>query len=187
MGGRRRVPNDEGRRERIVEAALEVLTDHGVHKTTHRLIAERAGVPLGSVTYYFDGLPSILRAAFTLLASTMSHKYRSALTAATNRAQACEVVTDLICGPGYATPSEMTALFELYSYANHDAACHTIAREWIGTSRQSLAMHFSEDACRALDALIEGWPLHRTFEGAPLSRELVLATVRAVADRLDPE
>ncbi|GAA1164283.1 TetR family transcriptional regulator [Streptomyces hebeiensis] len=187
MAGRRQVANDPDRKDRIVAAALEVIVDHGVHKTTHRLIAERADVPLGSLTYYFDGLAAILEAAFRRLSSTMSVHYRKVLSAATNRAEACEAVAELICGTGYATPREMTALFEMYAYGNHDDAVRALGRDWLLVSRESLAVHFSEATCRALDALIEGWPMHRDFEGAPLDRELVLATVRAVVDRLEGE
>lgn len=186
MAGTGRGANDPHRKDRIVAAALEMIIEHGVHGTTHRRIAERAGVPLGSLTYYFDSLPDILRHAFALLSNAMSTQYRERLVAATSRDDACEAVTDLICGPAYVSQREMTALFELYAYATFDPEVARIAREWMFTSRDALATHFAPDTCRALDALIEGWPMHRVFEGRALDRELVRATVGAVVDRLEP-
>ena len=47
---------DPDRKDRILEAALEVIADHGVAGTTHRSIAARADVPLGSTTYHFETL-----------------------------------------------------------------------------------------------------------------------------------
>lgn len=173
------------RRTRLLDAALEIIAEQGVPKTTHRLIAERAGVPLGSATYYFDGLDAILEQAFARLSETMADRYRAALEAAADRNAACEVVTDLICGPAYASPAEMTALFEMYSYANHNAVIRATAGRWLEISRASLSMHFSDDASRALDALIEGWPMHRVFEGRPLDRRVVLGAVTAIVDRFD--
>ncbi len=58
-----RGPNDPSRAERIVDAALKVIAERGVEGLTHRAIAEEAGVPLGSTTYYYARLEDILVAA----------------------------------------------------------------------------------------------------------------------------
>ncbi|GAA1446159.1 TetR/AcrR family transcriptional regulator [Nocardiopsis tropica] len=186
MGGSRRVGNDPQRKERILAAALEVIAERGVHRTTHRAIAQRASVPLGSLTYHFDGLTEILEQAFAHLARTMARYYGDRMAAASSRAEACEAVVDLVCGPGYATPGQFVLLFEMYSYANHNDAVREAARAWMGVSRGFLSPHFSPEACRALDALVEGWSLHRHFEreGGGPDRALVSAAVTAVAERL---
>lgn len=185
MAGTRRVANDPQRKTRILRAALDVIAERGVHKATHRLIAERAGVPLGSLTYHFDGIEAIFEQAFAHLAETMSDDYRAALAAAGNADEACAAVTDLICGPRYGTPQEMALLFEMYSYANHNEAVADVMRRWLLTSRASLSAHFRPATCRALDALIEGWSLHRTVEREPLDRTLVRTAVTALVARLD--
>ncbi|MGO1768682.1 MAG: TetR/AcrR family transcriptional regulator [Microbacterium sp.] len=183
-GSRRSVPNDPERRERILEATLDVIAEVGVHRATHRRIAERAGVPLGSVTYYFSGLPEILREAFARLSETMSVVYRARLEGATTPAEAERGVVDLICGPEYADPREMVLIFEMYAYANHDDAVAETSRIWLTRSRESLGLHFTDDAARALDALVEGWPMHRTFEREPLNRAAVERAVHAIATSL---
>ncbi|GAB7044318.1 MULTISPECIES: TetR/AcrR family transcriptional regulator [Catenuloplanes] len=183
MAGTRRVANDPLRKQRILDAALVVIQQAGVHSTTHRRIAEAAGVPLGSLTYYFDGLPDIIEQAFRYLSDTMSGHYRAALAAAPDPAAACAAVTDLICGGDYTSPREQTLIYEMYAYANHDPAVAEIARAWVRRSHASLALHFDERACRAMDALIEGWSMHRVLEGAPLDRDMVLATITAIAAR----
>lgn len=189
-GTRREVPNDPGRKERILDAALDVIAENGVHRTTHRRIATRARVPLGSLTYYFDGIDDLLAQAFARLADTMSQFYRRALDQAGTAAEAEAAVVELICGPAYATDRELVLIFEMYAYANHHSAVAEITRSWLARSRESLTLHFPAGVARALDALIEGWPMHRAFEAAPLDRALVTGVVRAVvvaAPRLPAE
>jgi DNA-binding transcriptional regulator YbjK len=177
---------NSARRDAIVAAALEIITDEGVHRTTHRRIAERARVPLGSLTYYFDNLTEIIEAAFGLLAATMETTYHDALAKASTRDDAIDAVVDLICGGDYATQREVTGLLEMYAYGNHNETVNTLGRTWLGRSRQNLSLHFSEPTSRALDALIEGWPLHQAWEGSPADRAIVHATVSAIVERLEP-
>ncbi|EGX55790.1 TetR family transcriptional regulator [Streptomyces zinciresistens K42] len=179
-GTRREIPNDPGRKERILDAALDVIARSGVHGTTHRRIAARAQVPLGSLTYYFAGLDDLLAQAFARLADTMSRLYRLTLENAGSATEAEQAVVELICGPAYATQRDMTLIFEMYAYANHNEAVSLTTRTWLERSRESLSLHFTPGVSRALDALIEGWPMHRAFADAPLDRTLVTAAVRAV-------
>lgn len=67
--------NDPLRREKIVQATLEAVKIHGIHAVTHRKIATIAGVPLGSMTYYFSGIDALLLEAFTGFTQTMSQQY----------------------------------------------------------------------------------------------------------------
>ncbi|MFE3740220.1 TetR/AcrR family transcriptional regulator [Streptomyces sp. NPDC059096] len=179
-GTRREIPNDPGRKERILDAALDVIADGGVHRTTHRRIAARADVPLGSLTYYFDGIDDLLAQAFARLADTMSALYRQTMRGAGSAAEAEAAVVELICGPAYATERDMTLIFEMYAYANHNEAVAATARTWLARSRDSLALYFAPGVSRALDALIEGWPMHRAFDAEPLDRRLVTETVHAI-------
>ncbi len=52
------------RREAILDAALEVITEHGTEGVTHRSVAAQAGVALGSTTYYFASRDELVREAF---------------------------------------------------------------------------------------------------------------------------
>jgi len=52
----------QGKRERLVAAALEMLYQQGIEKTTLADIAAAAGVPLGNVYYYFKTKNDIVQA-----------------------------------------------------------------------------------------------------------------------------
>jgi TetR/AcrR family transcriptional regulator, regulator of biofilm formation and stress response len=186
-GSRRDAPNDPGRETRILDAALDVVADVGVNEATHRKIAARAGVPLGSLTYYFDGIDDLLARAFARLADEMSVVYRAGLERAADAEAAQAAVVDLICGPGYATDRELTLIWEMYAYANHNTAVARTTREWLARSHASLGLHFPPETCAALDVLVEGWPMHRAFQGRPLDRALVATTVRAIVAAHAPD
>ncbi len=184
MAGSRRVPNDPERAVRILDATLDVIAEHGVHATTHRRIAAQAGVPLGSLTYYFDGIDAIVEQAFARLAEAMSARYEAALKGARDQAEACDVVTEVICGGAYVSRRELVLLWELYAYANHNETVARLTRDWLRRSRASLSHHFSPAACVAIDALVEAWPMHQSFEQKPLDRGVVRATIAAIASEL---
>lgn len=56
-------PKGERRRSALIEAASQVLTEGGFDAVRHRAVAERAGLPLASTTYYFDSLDELIIAA----------------------------------------------------------------------------------------------------------------------------
>ena len=52
--------NDPDRRERIVNATMEILLESGVSAVSARAVARRVEVPVGSVSYYFDSIKALL-------------------------------------------------------------------------------------------------------------------------------
>lgn len=55
-------PKGERRRQALIEAAADLL-EQGFDAIRHRAVAERAGLPLASTTYYFDSLDELITAA----------------------------------------------------------------------------------------------------------------------------
>jgi len=51
------------RQARILEAALDLLSRHGISGVSMRAVAREAGVALGLVNYYFEDKTSLIRAA----------------------------------------------------------------------------------------------------------------------------
>ncbi|WP_033188152.1 MULTISPECIES: TetR/AcrR family transcriptional regulator [Nocardiaceae] len=169
------------RRDLITSAALRVIIARGVHATTHRAIAVEAGVPLGSLTYYFDGLTQLIEETFARLYDEISTTHRLALETVNSRDGAVDAVTDMICGTHGPSDEQLRAMIELYTYANHNSAAAEICVRWLQTTHDVLAPHFCEHALEALDALIEGWGIHQHFRAEPAQWDIVRAAVAAIA------
>jgi DNA-binding transcriptional regulator YbjK len=56
-------PRGTARREALLDAALRVVAEVGVDAVTHRRVAEVAGLPLASTTYWFESKEQMLTAA----------------------------------------------------------------------------------------------------------------------------
>ncbi|MCI9887093.1 TetR family transcriptional regulator [Micrococcales bacterium 31B] len=67
------------RREAIINAALALIREQGVHAATHRAVAIRAGVPLAATTYYFAKRDDLLAAAIEVDMNIWIDRLRSPL------------------------------------------------------------------------------------------------------------
>ena len=62
------------RREALLEAVLRIVAEVGPDAVTHRRVANEAGLPLASTTYYFDSKEHLLTAALDLAADRDTHR-----------------------------------------------------------------------------------------------------------------
>ena len=62
-------PKGERRRFALICAAAELLCHAGFEAVTHRAVAERAGLPLASTTYYFSSLEELIETAVEYLSA----------------------------------------------------------------------------------------------------------------------
>ena len=174
---RRRDP--EGRRRAIVEAALEVVVELGVERTTHRVIAARAGVPLGATTYYFPTLRDLVAAALDD-------------AAAKERAELAQWLERI--GDGTDLPARLTALatsyladrdrvrldYELYVAATRTPELRPVARIWLDGTREHLAGLVGPAAARAVAALLDGALLQAVVTGGDLDAGELEGALRAL-------
>jgi AcrR family transcriptional regulator len=58
----RREQNDQGTRQRLLEAAGQVFAEHGFDRATGKEICERAGTNTAAVNYYFGGIDGLYAA-----------------------------------------------------------------------------------------------------------------------------
>lgn len=176
-----RPPNDPNRREKILQATLDTIAEHGIHAVTHRKIASCAGVPLGSMTYYFDGKESLLEEAFTWFTRQMSQQYRDYFAGVNGPEMACESITTLIHSSEVTTPHNMELMYQLYAFMNRSPALKTVMQDWMKMSQNTLEQWFDPVTARALDAFIEGMTLHFVTDRQPLSREEIRMMVGRIA------
>lgn len=180
---RKGIPNDPQRKERITQAALDIIAVAGVRGASHRAIAREADVPLGSVTYHFATMDDILVAAFTLLSDQMDPQYGKAIVAASTEAEARDVLVDAVCGSRRATARELRLFREMYAYGSGSPQIQELVRSFEVRAIHSLTSHFSEPAARAIDALVEGWWIYQSWTPGGLDRCMVRDAIDALADK----
>lgn len=183
--GRARAPRrtDPGRRDRIVDACLEVIAAGGVDGTSHRKVAAAADVPLGSMTYHFAGMDELLHAAFTRFADGVAARFEARMAAATTCEQAVDAVTALIVDDVFAEPGELTVTLELYTLAARRPAFRGISQHWMERSRAALERHFDPSTARQLDAVIEGLTIRRALAAGAEDPTPIAEAIRRITDR----
>lgn len=160
---------DPQRRDRIIDACVEVIATHGVDGTSHRRVAEVAGVPLGSMTYHFSGRDELLREAFRRFADTVADRMTARMEQVPpgDREAGIRAVVDSILLDVFPDPRELVLTHELYTLAARDPAYRTLTNAWMRRSRAALERCFDPGTARILDALIEGITIHRALDNHP--------------------
>jgi len=172
--------SDPDRRDRLIDTAIDLIAEVGVAGVSHRKIAARADVPLGSMTYHFSGLDELLREAFERFAETIIRRFEARLGAASTLEEARAALVDLIHVDLAESSREQVLTYELYTLAARKPEFRRITREWMRRSRVELERHFDAATARQVDALIEGIAIHRALETEPQSREVTATAITRI-------
>lgn len=130
-----------GRREQILEAALRVIGRSGTQAVTHRAVAEEAGVPLGSTTYYFDSKSDLLRQALEHVAASEVERYRD-LGEELRTVKSPRELADMLIDKLAASVEDRTAYtaeYELWLEAGRRPELREAAQSWCDAEQRSVA------------------------------------------------
>ncbi|MEZ2390979.1 TetR/AcrR family transcriptional regulator [bacterium RCC_150] len=177
---------DPDRRDRIIDAALDVIAVQGVAGTSHRKIAEHAGVPLGSMTYHFVSMDELLTEAFRRFGNSIADRFDEKLAEAEDVDAARLAVVDLIHLDLLDSQRDLVLTHELYTLAARKPAFRQITRDWMARSRTALGQHFDPETCKMLDALIEGLFIHAALDTEPHDRSTAVEAVARITTPLEP-
>jgi DNA-binding transcriptional regulator YbjK len=154
----------ERRRQAILQAALRLISERGVDAVSHRTVAEEAGVPLASTTYYFESLDELLEGALRLFVDEEAAR----LTALAERLEGQDLPPVEIARLFQAELEPDAAQFELYVEAARRPHLREVARSSIEMYATVAAVALraaglEEPAInpRAFVALFDGYGLHR--------------------------
>jgi DNA-binding transcriptional regulator YbjK len=172
--------HDPERRDRIIDACLDVIAESGVAGTSHRKVAQAADVPLGSMTYHFSGMNDLLREAFSRFARTTSNAFEERMAAAHDADTAKQAVADTVTQVVFSNQRDLVLTHELYTLAARDPAFRDITNAWMARSRRTLEQYFEPVTARILDALIEGLTIHRALDNEPQETAIVTAAIERI-------
>jgi DNA-binding transcriptional regulator YbjK len=176
---------DPARRDRIINACLDVIAKTGVAGTSHRKVAEAADVPLGSMTYHFTGMRDLLHEAFSRFAQTASEQFEERIAAAHDIDSAKQAIADAISHVVLSNQRDLILTHELYTLAARDRSYRDITNAWMARSRRTLEQYFDPTTARILDALAEGLSIHRALDNEPHDPAIVGAAVERVTTKPD--
>lgn len=139
-GGTATTPKGERRRRALVAAAAGLLAEGGFDAVRHRAVAERAGLPLASTTYYFSSIDELVAAAIEYGAAVEIGECRQALERADPAGGAdalVELVLDALLGPASRADAEAVLLrYERFVAAGR--------RPWLGPLMRTLRVQLDE-------------------------------------------
>ncbi|TCJ21606.1 TetR family transcriptional regulator [Microbacterium sp. PI-1] len=153
--GARRRRDPEARRREIVTAAAELIVEVGAEAVTHRMVAARAGVPLGATTQYFDTLDDLRAAAFRALAEEVDARLDGVRQTLAERGVSPHTIATLIADSmedAHAVQADRAVV----TAAVHDPRLRELARHLSDRLVELLEPTYGEDRARAAMIFIDG-------------------------------
>ncbi|HEY0215728.1 MAG TPA: TetR family transcriptional regulator [Cellulomonas sp.] len=117
----------------ILDAAVQVVGAGGAGAVTHRAVAEAAGVPLGSTTYYFTDRHDLVRQTMEHAVAVESARLTAIIDAVDGPVpvgRAVELLTEMFFDKTVADPMYDLALFEMFLEATRDPSLRDMSRQW---------------------------------------------------------
>lgn len=154
---RGRRPRGQARRLLLLQTTLRLIADEGIDAVSHRSVAEAAGVPLGSTTYWFASRQDMLQEALEHFARLEIEMLRERLAAVLDkrlsRRRLVDEFTDLLLPQlgeqRWRTVAQYAFMQEAARLPVLEAAC----REWTDAWEEALAEVFQ--SLGALDSRLE--------------------------------
>jgi DNA-binding transcriptional regulator YbjK len=180
-GRRGRGPNDPRRAERIVEAAMRLISRSGVESLTHRKIAEEAAVPLGSTTYYFDSLDDIIIAALERAISEDTEKLERWAADIHGADDVAAALTRRIMEDAVDREREVL-WYRLYLWGATAGTTQELSYQWGQVMTMILERYVDADTAEVLSTLYDALLMRVMTSGGRIQEQDVARVVHSVLD-----
>lgn len=172
---------DPDRRQRIIDAAIRVVEEHGIDGLSHRSVAAEADVPLGSTTYHFATLDDLLVAALRQVCAEPQTAIDNWKRHLERDAPLPDRLVGLLEEMMTGDRSRIRLEYELYLAALRREALRPVAAEWLDATVELLSRYTHDiSTARALIGLIDGLLLQLLLTGRPFDRDAVRAALARV-------
>ncbi len=191
-------PKGERRRFALVCAAADLLCQGGFEAVTHRAVADQAGLPLASTTYYFSSLEELIETAVDYLCTAELARLRDRVGSLARRRRGAEAAADLLVDLLAGEPSreQLISRYERYIACARHPAMRGVERRMlqqrIDAVREAMVRsgrHARIDMMTALLYSVDGAVVSALVDdrdGPDGPRECVRATLVDVIDVLAP-
>jgi DNA-binding transcriptional regulator YbjK len=188
----RQPTQERGRRRRdaLLDAGVDLLTEGGFTRVSHRAVAERASLPLAATTYYFRSRDDLVTAAFERMVDGDLEATRERFTARvgqladTSPEAVAEALAAALLPHDENERRRHLALWELYLQAGRDPALRPLARAWTDRCRATTlellriaGYAATPDSVRLLGAAADGLTIEAIVEDRPNAVQSMVATM----------
>ncbi|WP_306368246.1 TetR/AcrR family transcriptional regulator [Nocardiopsis sp. CC223A] len=174
-----RTRDPERRRRAIVKAAADLIVGGGAARLTHRRVAARAQVSLGSTTYHFSSLAELKTAALEHLTregEVWLERVRTTLADHDGDPRGlCDLIADYL-----ADRAQVTTDFALAAAAADDPALRPLALIWFDGLVEALCAYTDPDTARAVAVFTDGALIHALLHDAPLDTAALYRSITAL-------
>lgn len=165
-----------GRRRAIVSAAAELMIEQGAAALTHRAVAARARVSLGSTTQYFSSLDELRDEALRDLADQIDAELREVEAQLLPLEDAPErwarVVHSFLVDQ-----RQVRADLALMTAAMTDAGLRSLALRWSDRLTEILSQHVDRERAEAIVLYIDGLTMHAALHEEPVAASTIARTL----------
>jgi DNA-binding transcriptional regulator YbjK len=165
-----------GRRRRIAEAAAELIMETGTSAVSHRQVARRAEVPLGSTTQHFATLDDLREAALAILVEKYEAELSSVEAALAAAGSPPHTVARLM-HEWLSTGDLLRLETVLYTAAIRDAALRPLALRWFDRFVSLLSRYTDPATAWAVAVYLDGATFQAVLTGTPVELDLITRTV----------
>jgi DNA-binding transcriptional regulator YbjK len=145
--GRGERPQGNARRLLLLQTTLRLIADEGIDAVSHRSVAEAAGVPLGSTTYWFSSRQDMLRPALEHFArleiQTLREHLGAVLGRRLSRKRLVDEFTDLLAPQLGQARWRTVAQYAFLNEAARQPELEPICREWTVAWQEALVEVFT--------------------------------------------
>jgi DNA-binding transcriptional regulator YbjK len=142
----RRRATGNARRLLLLQTTLRLIADEGIDSVSHRSVAEAAGVPLGSTTYWFSSRQDMLREALEHFArleiETLRERLGSILGRRLSRRRLVDEFTELLLPQLGEQRWRTVAQYAFMQEAARQPELEAVCREWSQAWEEALSELF---------------------------------------------
>jgi DNA-binding transcriptional regulator YbjK len=188
-------PKGERRRHALVRAAAELLCEGGFEAVRHRAVADRAGIPLASTTYYFSSLDELVENAVEYLGAGEVAALRTRLHELPRRRRGAEAAADVLVDllAAETTREQLISRYERYIACARHPGLRGVERrllkqrvDAVGEAMARSGRLARSDMMTALLYAVDGAVVSALVGDGSGPRESVRATLVDVIDVLAP-
>ncbi len=169
----------EGRRRAILTAAADLLAEVGPARLTHRMVAARAGVALGSTTQYFASIEQLREDALQYAAGEIE-KYLDEIAPTITRIRTAPELFAHEYARFLEDPRQVQSDMALMSSATTEPRLREVALIWYDRLVELLTAEVGEARARIIAIFLDGAVVHAALHDLPLNTEQIAQAVRAI-------